>query len=151
MLGHESQLYIGTFQGCVEVYDSESATLLQQFTLHAGKVHRMLKLPEEVHQCVCAELLSITNDEIVRTESVYLSDAGVTPRRRVLQEHALQQDSPIINGELYPFASKLKPSHSTKAPLIITLGNGTVNWLNTDSTEGSIQPHLLMWSGYAVI
>ena len=154
LLDHGSQLYVGTFQGNVEVYDSESGTLLQQFSLHAGKVCRMLKLPEEVYQCVCAELLLITNDEIVRTESVDLSDASVTPRKRVLQEHTLQQNSPVINGKLHPFASKLKPSkdiHSIKAPLIISLGNGTANWLNAGNTEASIQPHLLTWSGYGVI
>lgn len=130
------------------MYDSESGNLLQQFSVHAGKVCRMLKLPEEVHQCVCIELLTITNNEIVRTESVDLSDASVTPRKRVLQEHTLQQNPPVVNGELHPFASKLKPSQSIKAPLVISLGNGTANWLNTHSTKPSVQPHLLTWSGH---
>ena len=152
MLGHESQLYVGTFQGYVEVYDSTTGTLLQHFSVHAGKVCKMLKLPEEVHQCVCAELWMITNDEVVRTESLDMSDANVTPRKRVLQEHTLQQNSPVVNGEIYPFVSKLKPSQSIKAPLIISLGNGTANWLDTDSTKSvSVQPHLLTWSGHGDI
>ena len=151
LLGHGSQLYVGTFQGYVEVYDSEGGTLLRQFSVHAGRVCKMLKLPEEVYQCVCPELLMITNDEIVRTESIDLSDASVTPRKRSLQERTLQQNSPVVNGELYPFTSKFKPSQSIKTPLIITLGSGTANWLDTESTEVSVQPHLLTWSGHGDI
>ena len=155
MLGHENHLYVGTFHGYVTVYDSEGASFLQQFSLHVGKVYRMLELPREVYQCVCAELLLITNREIVRTESLDLSDTSVTPRKRMLQEHTLQQ-KPVINGnKFHPFTKQHSLDiHSIKAPLIISLGSGTSNWLlNTaaDKTEESMQPHLLTWSGYGVI
>ena len=160
LLGHENQLYIGTLYGNVEVYDSESIILLQQFSLHDGRVCRMLKLPPEVYQCVCAELLLITNNECVRTESkLSLSDEDLTPRKRVLQEHALHQDSsllPVVNGKLDPLASKLQlpptDPQCIRAPLIISLGNGKANWLsmNVDSTKDFL-PHLLTWSGYGNI
>ena len=154
MLGHESHLYVGTYHGYVTVYDSESASFLQQFSLHAGKIYRMFKLPREVYQCICAELLLITNHDIVHTESLDSSDTSVTPRKRMLQEHALQQRS-VINGKLHPFAKQhSKDIHSIKAPLIISLGSGTSNWLLStaaDNTEASMQPHLLTWSGYGVI
>jgi len=158
LLGHERHLYVGTRSGNVKVYDSESCTLLKQFSLHAGKVCQMLKLPTEVHQCVCAEKMVVTNDQCVRTESMLdLSDESVTPRRRISQEHALQQDSslsPDINGTLHSFTSILEPSTNLqciKAPLIISLGHGTANWLNMENIKEAVQPHLLTWSGYGII
>ena len=69
MLGYENQLYVGTQYGNVEVYDSESSIFLQQFSLHNGEVCMMLKLPPEVHQCVCPELLSNTDDKYTNRES----------------------------------------------------------------------------------
>lgn len=158
MLGHGNQLYVGTLSGNVEVYDSENCTLLQQFSLHAGKVCQMLKLPAEIHQCVCSELLFVTNDQCVHGESMLdQSDKSITPRKRILQEHTLQQDSsllPYINSTLHSFTSKLQPSTNfqcIKAPLIISLGCGTANWLNVENIKEEIQPHLLTWSGYGII
>ena len=137
LLGHENQLYVGTLHGNVEVYDSESGTLLQQLSLHTGKVSRMLKLPAEVYQCVCAELLLIANDDFARIESSLGS--SLTSQRL---EHALQQDT----------SSQQPPSTDhIKAPLIISLGNGKANWLNVGSGEHASQPHLLTWSGYGSI
>lgn len=159
LLGHENQLYVGTLHGIVEVYDSESGDLLLQLSLHAGKVSRMLKLPAEVHQCICAELLLMANDECVLSESeASQSYESMTPPKRVLQERLLQQDSnlpPVINGKVHPFTSKLQPSltdpQCIKAPLIISLGSGMADWLSTGSTKEAYQPHLLTWSGYGNI
>ena len=160
MLGYENQLYVGTQYGNVEVYDSESSIFLQQFSLHNGEVCRMFKLPPEVHQCVCPELLSNTDDKCVNRKSRFgLSDEDLTSQEKVLQKHALQQDSsllPIVNGKLHPFASEFQPYTSftdpncIKAPLIISLGTGKADWLNVDSTE-DFQPHILTWSGCSSI
>ena len=138
LLGHENQLYVGTLHGNVEVYDSESGTLLQQLSLHAGKVSRMLKLPAEVYQCVCAELLFIANDECAHTESrLSVANGSLLPKRL---EHTLQQDSS---------SQQLPSTDHIKAPLIISLGNGKADWLNVDSATHASRPHLLTWSGYS--
>ena len=160
MLGYENQLYVGTQYGNVEVYDSENGIFLQQFSLHNGEVCRMLKLPREVYHCACPELLSNTNDKYANSESRFgLSDEDLSSREKVLQEHALQQDSsllPIVNGKLHPFASEFQPYTSftdlncIKAPLIISIGTGKADWLNVKSTE-DFQPHILTWSGHGSI
>ena len=153
LLGHENQLYVGTLHGNVEVYDSESGTLLQQLSLHAGEVSRMLKLPAEVYQCVCAELNMVTHECVCIESKVNPSDESFASQRKVLQEHTLQHDSSVLptnDGKFHPFTSKLQqPStDDIKAPLIITLGNGKADWLNVGNAENSSQPHLLTWSGY---
>lgn len=135
LVGHENQLYVGTLHGNVEVYDSESGTLLQQLSLHTGKVSRMLKLPAEVYQCVCAELLLTANDDFAHTES----SLGLSHKS---EQHTLKQDT----------SSQQPPSTDhIKAPLIISLGNGKADWLNVGNGEHASQPHLLTWSGYGSI
>ena len=135
------------------MYDSESGTILQQLSLHAGEVTRMLKLPAEVYQCVCAELNMITYECVYIESKVNPSDESFASQRKVLQEHILQQDSSVLptnDGKFHPFTTKLQqPStDDIKAPLIISLGNGKVDWLNVGNAENSSQPHLLTWSGY---
>ena len=142
MLGHKNQLYVGTSSGAVEVHDSENDVLLQQFTMHVSGVHNILKLPVEIHQCICAELFPMINHKLAISDYVSsrLSDIDdVTPKERSLQEYALQK------------SSSQSPSHlSYPAPLIVSIGDGLANWLGIDGEEKTADSNLefLTWAGY---
>jgi len=138
LLGHENQLYIGTSCGNIEVYDSEMGVLLQQYSVHDKKVRKILKLPSEIHQSICAELFPRVNSN---SESDNLSDTNisVTPRQRSVQEYALQQRKHYSDLNL-PY----------NAPLIVSIGEGVANWLNMENTKEPVhlKPKLITWTGY---
>ena len=146
LLGHKNQLYIGTSSGNIEVYDSEHGIFLQRYSMHCAKVRRILKLPPEIHKCLCAELFPIRNSEmefsnITDHDSSKSEDRDedVTPKERSKQEYALQQIS-----------SSSLPHLSYTAPLIISIGDGLANWLNMDDVDKAKHPNLefLTWTGY---
>jgi len=146
LLGHENQLYVGTSSGNVEVYDSECGILVQKYSLHCAKVRRILKLPPETHRCICAELFPADKTDAYHSSAIVNISSrlantceDVTPKKRTLQQHCMQQRS----------GSSL-PCLSSTAPLIVSIGDGSAKWLKMDSTIKA--PHanleLLTWTGY---
>jgi len=101
-----------------------------------------MKLPREIHQCVCAELFPKMKSSASDHDSGCLADRDedVTPKERSLQERALQQTS-----------SSSLPQLSYTAPLIVSIGDGLANWLNMDAGKERTTDHsleLLTWTGY---
>ena len=143
LLGHNNQLYVGTSSGLVEVHDSEKGIILQQYSMHVSAVHRIMKLPPEIHKCICAELFPTVKSNAELPNHVggrsADNDEDVIPKERSLQEHALQQSSsPYLPRLLY------------SAPLIVSIGDGLANWLNIDGKERTTDHNLelLTWTGY---
>ena len=146
LLGHENQLYVGTSSGNIEVYDSECGIFLQRYSMHCAKVRRILKLPPEIHQCICAEsfptMNSVSYDSNITehvSSKLINKNGDITPKERSQQEYFLQQSS-----------STSLPQLSYTAPLIVSIGDGLANWLNMGSVDKIACPNLelLTWTGY---
>ena len=143
LLGHENQLFVGTSFGNVEVYDSEKGVFLLKYSIHEKKVRRMLKLPSEIHQCICAELFPRVNSNPEQSISPPPpADVCVTPTKRIVKECALQQKKSVI------FDFQLQ-QHT--APLIASIGDGLANWLNDTKESVTQGPQLLMWTGHGEV
>jgi len=138
LLGNENQLYVGTSFGNVDVYDSEKGVFLLKFSIHEKKVRRMLKLPSEIYQCICAEFFPRVNSHPEQSTSPPPADVCVTPTKRIVKEYALQQRKSVI----FDF----QPQQHT-APLIVSIGDGLANWLNNTKESVTQGPQLLMWTG----
>jgi len=142
LLGHENQLYVGTSFGNVEVYDSEKGVFLLKYSIHEKKVRRMLKLPSEIHQCICAESFPKVNSNPKQSTSPPPADVCATPTKISVKEYALQQrKSAIFN---------FQPQQHT-APLIISIGDGLANWLDNTKESLTQGPQLLMWTGHGEV
>ena len=141
LLGYENQLYIGTSSGNIEVYDSEIGVLLQQYSVHDKKVHKMLKLPSEIHRSICAELFPRANFNS-EYDSLLDRNICVTAQKRSVQEYVLQQRKSYSDLHL-----------PCNAPLIVSIGDGVANWLTAENTKRPVhpKPEMVTWSGYGLV
>lgn len=58
---NEDLVYVGTISGYVAVLDSETVSLVTQYSWHEGKVRSLLLLPDTIRHSLCAEVPPTTD------------------------------------------------------------------------------------------
>lgn len=128
----------------MEIFDSESACFLRQFSWHASVVKSLTKLPPEIKKCVCAEHSPAKYKSVSRNESLADNDR-VVPLRRISQESCLKRNTNEMHKPGLYSAEKL--AESMECPLIMSLGYNIANRLNFNSQNSIDNVTLLTWTG----
>ena len=133
-------MYVGTSIGKVEVFDSESGYVLQQFLWHSSKVDALMELPPEIKQSVCAE--SKTHERVVLHHSLQIDFDSNNLSRRI-SEQPYQSNSNRKRVRSLPSQPMLQ-----NYPLIVSLGDYLAEHLNMGNQNSEQRVELLTWTGY---
>ena len=116
ILAEGRRLIVGTLDGLVAIFDSETRVVLSRFNWHEEKVRSLLLLPEQIRPSICAEV-GISSTKSSSKDTPSSTNSGKPKTEQSLTTNTSDEE-PHLKNELF------LPNSTAETPLIASIGNG---------------------------
>ena len=128
LVAHGRKVIVGTTNGTVGIFDSESCALLNSFTWHSAKVRTLLVMPKEIEPCVCAEIPLPTRED-QELSSLPSNHTSRYPRRNPVPTPQGALSVSFMSNPMFI------PNPNPDSVMVTSIGNGRKRFIVNEPTK----------------